>query len=231
MKEFTLYVAETTGNAKNNIYETEVQVQDAATLAAALAKDHVCAKYRGNRRSADNFEYSDCIPMDCDNDHSEIPSEWKTPEDVTSAFPNVVFAVGHSRNNMKEKNGRAARPKFHVYFPIERITDAKQYVAMKKQILRIFPWFDANAADAARFYFGNEENNAKVFDGTKTVDAVLPKAICEGSRNATLSQKAACLIKRYGDCETAHEMFLQEAALCIPSLEQSELQRIWNSAK
>ena len=26
MKEFTLYVAETTGNAKNNIYETEVQV-------------------------------------------------------------------------------------------------------------------------------------------------------------------------------------------------------------
>ena len=231
MKEFTLYVAETTGNAQNNIYETEVQVQDAATLAAALAKDHVCAKYRGNRRSAENFEYSDCIPMDCDNDHSDVPTEWKTPEDVAAALPNVVFAVGYSRNNMKEKNGRAARPKFHVYFPIERITDAKQYVAMKKQILRMFPWFDANAADAARFYFGNEENNAKMFEGTKTVDAVLPKAICEGSRNATLSQKAACLIKRYGDSETAREMFLQEAALCIPSLEQNELQSIWNSAR
>ena len=135
MKEFTLHVAKTTGNAQNNIYETEVQVQDAATLATAFAKDHVCAKYRGNRRSADNFEYSDCIPMDCDNDHSDEPSEWKTPEDVAAAFPDVVFAVGHSRNNMKEKNGRAARPKFHVYFPIERITDAKQYVAMKKQIL------------------------------------------------------------------------------------------------
>lgn len=227
---FTLYAANCSGNKNNNTYPTAVEITDAASLQAAIRYDHVCAKYKGNHRSENNFEYSNCIPMDCDNDHSDDPTEWKTPEDVAKAFPGATFGIAYSRNHLKEKNDRAARPKFHVYFPIEQVTDAKQYVAMKRQILRRFPWFDANAIDAARFLFGSD-NGTDFFPGTTTVDKLLPEIIPPGSRNSTLSQKAGCLIKRYGDTDEARTQFRAEAEKCVPPLEQAELDSIWNSAK
>ena len=85
MKGFTIYTAICTGNAKNCIYPTEVEVKDIASLKRAMQHDHVCALYRDHKRSAAGFEWSDCIPMDCDNDHSEDPAQWKQPEDVVEA--------------------------------------------------------------------------------------------------------------------------------------------------
>lgn len=231
MKEFTIYTANCTGNAKNCIYPTEVAVKDIASLARAMRHDHVCAMYRDHKRSAAGFQWSDCIPMDCDNDHSEDPAQWKSPEDVVAAFPNVAFAVCYSRNHMKEKNGKAARPKFHCYFPVARITDSKVYIAMKHQIQKQFPWFDANALDAARFYFGAKNPQVMFYAGDKTVDQVLPSAITAGSRNATLSQKAGKFIMRYGDMPHAKQLFQIEAARCVPPLSEDELGRIWGSAK
>lgn len=231
MKGFTIYTANCTGNAKNCIYPTEVEVKDIASLERAMRHDHVCAMYRDHKRSAAGFEWSDCIPMDCDNDHSEDPAQWKQPEDVVAAFPNVTFAVCYSRNHMKEKNGRAARPKFHCYFPVVRITDSKIYTAMKHQIQKQFPWFDANALDAARFYFGTEQPEVMFFEGDKTVAQVLPAVITAGSRNATLSQKAGKLIKRYGDTAKAEQLFKIEAERCVPPLSEDELASIWRSAK
>ncbi len=231
MTEFTIYTAGCTGNAKNCIYPTEIVVKDIPSLERAMAQDHVCAKYCGNKRSAAGFEWSNCIPMDCDNDHSDNPADWKQPEDVRASFPNVTFAVCYSRNHMKEKNGKAARPKFHCYFPVERITSAEQYTAMKKQLLQQFPWFDANAMDAARFYFGTAAPEVMFFVGDQTVDKLLPETIPAGSRNSTLHQKACKLMKRCGDTDQARQMFQIEAARCVPPLEQQELESIWNSAK
>ena len=231
MKGFTIYTANCSGNAKNCIYPTEVEVKDIASLERAMQHDHVCAMYRDHKRSAAGFEWSDCIPMDCDNDHSEDPAQWKQPKDVRAAFPDVTFAVCYSRNHMKEKNGRAARPKFHCYFPINKVTDSKVYTAMKHQIQKQFPWFDANALDAARFYFGTEQPEVMFFAGDKTVDQVLPAAITAGSRNATLSQKAGRLIKRYGDTAKAEQLFKIEAQRCVPPLSEDELASIWSSAK
>ena len=230
MQKFTLYRANSAGNAKNTVYQIKAEISDPDALCDVLQHDHVCAKYKDNRRSEANFECSDVIPMDCDNDHSEDPAEWKSPEDVRAAFPGVAYGVGYSRNHMKEKNGRAPRPKFHVYFPIQPVTDAKQYAALKQQILLRFPWFDGNAVDAARFYFGSTENKAEIVDGKKTVDQVLPKPITAGSRNSTLSKKAGRLIKRYGNTEEARRLFDAEAAACVPPLERDELQAIWDSA-
>lgn len=227
---FTLYRTDSAGNPKNTTYPIVAKVGEGDSLGEALRYDHVCAKYKDDRRSAANFECSDVIPMDCDNDHSDDPAEWKTPEDVIKEFPGVVFGVGYSRNHMKEKNGKAPRPKFHVYFPISPITDAKRYAAVKQQILKKFPWFDGNAVDAARFYFGSDDNNAFIVDGKKTVEKALPKTITEGSRNATLSKKAGRLIKRYGDTPEARELFEKEAAACVPPLDRDELQAIWSSA-
>ena len=156
MVKFTLYRTNGAGNAKNTVYPIRAEITGSDALCDALKHDHVCAKYKDDRRSEANFERSDAIPMDCDNDHSDNPAEWKTPEDVKVAFPEVAFGVGYSRNHMKPKNGRPPRPKFHVYFPVSPIKDAKHYAAVKQQILKRFPWFDGNAVDAARFYFGSD---------------------------------------------------------------------------
>ena len=156
MKGFTIYTANCTGNAKNCIYLTEVEVKDIASLKQAMRRDHVCAMYRDHKRSAAGFEWSDCIPMDCDNDHSDDPEQWKHPEDVVATFPDVTFAVCYSRNHMKEKKGKTARPRFHCYFPINRVCDGETYAAMKQRVYKKFPFFDDNALDIARFCFGTE---------------------------------------------------------------------------
>lgn len=226
MIAFTIYTANTTGAKQNKLYPNEVTVDNLPALMQAMCHDHVCAKYIGNERSVANFQYADCIPMDCDNDYSDNSAEWKTPEDVQKAFPNVAFAVSYSRNHMKEKSGKAARPKFHCYFPIKRTTSAEQYVALKRQIQKTFLQFDANALDAGRFLFGVKEPQVMFFNGSKTVDDLY---IMEGGRNGSLHKKACQLIKRYGEVE-AKVHFDNEAAKCVPPLEQQELESIWNSA-
>ncbi len=230
MQKFSLYRADSSGNPKNTGYPICESISGIDDFCNAVRYDHVCAKYKNNRRSEANFEYSDCIAMDCDNDHSDDPKAWKTPADVTAAFPDAEFYAAYSRNHLKEKNGKTARPKFHVYFPITPVSDAKLYVAMKQQILERFPQFDANAADAARFYFGSD-NGVEYFPGNVTVDELLPGIIPAGSRNSTLHKKACSLIKRYGDTGEAHDRFMAEAEKCVPPLDQSELDSIWNSAK
>ena len=227
MISFTIYTANKTGVQQNTVYPNEVSVDNLTALEQAMRRDHVCTKYKGNERSIANFQHSDCIPMDCDNDHSDNPDDWKSPEDVKKAFPSVAFAVSFSRNHMKEKKGKAARPKFHCYFPIKRISSVEQYVAMKKQIRKKFPVFDANALDGGRFLFGVEDPQIMYFKGKKTVDELF---ILAGGRNGTLHKKACQLIKRYGEAE-AKAYFDAEAAKCVPPLEQQELNAIWSSAQ
>lgn len=227
MTPFTIYTANTTGAKQNKVYPKEVTVDNLPALEQAMRHDHVCAKYAGNVRGVANFQYADCIPMDCDNDHSDNPEDWKGPEDVQKAFHGVAFAVSFNRNHMKEKGGKAARPKFHCYFPIQRISSAEQYTALKRQIQKVFPQFDANALDAGRFLFGVEDPQIMYFKGKKTVDKLF---ILEGGRNGALHKKACQLIKRYGEAE-ARAHFDAEAAKCVPPLEQQELDTIWQSAQ
>lgn len=89
------------------------------------------------------FRKADCLPVDCDNTNpdplaEDIPaSEWKTPADVRAAFPDVPFYVVYSRNHMKEKNGKTARPKFHVYFIINDMTSEKRLAKLKRMFRSI----------------------------------------------------------------------------------------------
>ena len=243
---FTLYSANCLGRSDNCLYPNKVEVVDADSLIQAVSHDYVCAEYKGNYRSNDNYIGSDCLSVECDNDHSENPADWKTPQDIADAFPDVMFAVHYSRNHMKEKNGRSARPKFHAFFAISPITDPQEYSALKKHLYSIFPYFDTKALDAARFYFGTTTPNVDIFDGALTLtdfliedefDRDLPSpshassTITEGSRNATMSRFAGCVIKKYGDNEMALQCFMEEAEKCNPPLEHKELMTIWHSAQ
>ena len=243
---FTIYHSDFIGNPGNCSYPHKLEITDSASLAAAVGRDYVCAEYKNNYRNGDNFIGSNCLPVDCDNDHSENPEDWMLPDDVMEAFPGVTFAVHYSRSNMREKNGKPARPKFHVLFPIDHITDAACYSDMKKLVNAIFPYFDTKALDAARFFFGTNSPEVEIYEGGMNLSEFLEsddfdvdmtsghhanQVIPEGSRNATMSRFAGRVIKKYGDGDAAYQCFLEEAAKCSPPLGEQELFTIWHSAQ
>ena len=149
--QMTLCYATCVGKAANCIYPNKVVVDNAADMESAVAVDHVCATYTGNRRGNSNFIESDVIPMDIDNDHSDNPADWITEDKMEELFGDVDYALVPSRHHMLAKDGKSERPRYHAYFPIEKCTDAAQYTAMKTAIQKAYPFFDDNALDAARF--------------------------------------------------------------------------------
>ena len=170
---FTIYHADCVGQAGNCLYPHKIDIIDQTTLEQAVSHDYVCAEYAGSYRNNANFLGSNCLPVDCDNNHSDDPEDWKYPSDVADAFPGVAFAVHYSRNNMKVKGGKAARPKFHVLFAIDPVRDAEEYSNLKKLVSTIFPYFDTKALDAARFFFGTPNPKVEIFDGPMTLNTFL----------------------------------------------------------
>ena len=238
---FTLYTADCTGNRTNCLYPHQAEISSAEDLAAAAAFDHVCAAYAGNYRSIQNFLSSDVIPLDVDNEASDDPAEWITPEDIEQEFSDLSYALVPSRSNLKEKAGKSARPRFHLYFPIEESRNADAYAALKREIQRQYPFFDMNCLDAGRFIYGNPDPQSSSIiyhDGPATIDAVIATmnasssdSIQEGRRNATMSRIAGRLVKRYGVSEESYAMFLEQAERCTPPLSDAELSAIWGSAR
>ena len=240
--EFSLFTSSDIGRAANIFYPKRVVVTDAESMKVAASFDHVAASYKENKRSNDTFLESDCLMLDFDNTHSEKEEDWVTPFDVAMEFPGVSFIAVFSRNHMKEKNGAAARPKFHAYFPVPKFADVKVYSEFKRKFYQAYPFFDSNALDGARFFFGVENPQVEVYEGDSTIVEILEEddfekweesleQIGEGSRNTTMSHVAGKLIKRYGDTQFAYELFLKTATKCNPPLPDEELERIWNSAK
>ena len=239
--KFTLYTADCIGSLPNSIYPYKCIIKDEDSMKAAVAFDHVAAEYTNNHRSNSDFLSSDNIPMDCDNDHSDDPSDWVTPLEVAMAFPRVEFVVVYSRNNMLPKSGKSPRPRFHVYFPISHMTDSAEYTALKKRIAVEFPYFDKNALDSARLLFGVSNPQVEIYNGDMSVVDFLDNAdfeqwdsnsasVPEGSRNSTMSHYAGRIIKRLGNTDEAYRQYLKQAEKCDPPLDDSELQTIWNSA-
>lgn len=232
--QVTIYQADCLHNKANCIYPNKVVVTTEADMAKVQSRDHVCAEYKNNTRSKDNFILSDNIPMDCDNDHSDDPAKWITPELLDELLPDVPYILVFSRNHMKAKNRVSARPRFHVYFQIHLIHDADSYAALKRKIHAAFPFFDDNALDAARFLYGSPGSEVLWHEGSLFIEDFLTltakAAIPQGKRNATMSHYAGKLVKRFGVTDAAYTKFLEKAAECDPPLDQEELDKIWSSA-
>ena len=247
--QVTICTANCVGQARNCSYPNRVTVVTPEQLQEAVKKDHVCAEFKGNYRSVENFIRSDVIVMDIDNDHTDEPMEWITPEKLEELFPNVEYLLAPSRHHLLDKEGKSARPRYHMCFPVSEITDAGRYANLKKAIQSVYSFFDGNVLDAARFIFGAECDEVIYHDGWVTVDEEVDVSdveeedfdsemsggkstgpILEGSRNNTMSRFAGRILKKYGDTEKVHEAFLEHARKCDPPLPDAELKTIWNSA-
>ena len=233
--KMTFYTANCRGNAKNSIYPNKRVVDNEDDCMEVMAFDHVCAEFKNCRRSGDNFLSCDVDVMDCDNDHSDNPADWVHPKDLEEKIgKDVAFAVVPSRNHMKPKDGRSARPRFHVYFSHDPVADGDACAALKKAVQQKFPFFDGNAIDSARFIFGNPCSEILWHEGEITIDCIIKpqggREIPQGQRNATMSHFAGRVVKRYGATEKAYGIFMEEADKCSPPLEDAELSMIWQSA-
>ena len=123
----TIYASDTVGAQDNCLYPHRIEAADAASLKKAVRHDHVCAAYRNSYRGKENFISSDCLVMDVDNDHSENPQEWVTPEMLAEEYKDIRFAICFSRSHMRQKGQYGPRPRFHIYFGIDPVTDHEEY--------------------------------------------------------------------------------------------------------
>lgn len=239
--KITIYSANCVGNAANTIYPNKAEIENKEDMMAVISRDHVCGEFKNCHRSIDDFLSSDVEVMDCDNEHSDNPEDWITAEKYEELFPDVSYILVPSRNDGKVKGKRSARPRHHIYFPHSKIISADEVAGIKTRLQEYAPFFDDNALDAARFIFGCNPSDIVWHEGSRNIDEFLDEmdfaeydqstqSIGEGSRNSTMSHIAGRLIKRYGNTEKAHDIYLEKAQLCSPPLEDSELALIWSSA-
>ncbi|MFV8064917.1 DNA primase, partial [Streptococcus pluranimalium] len=248
--QFTLSHSGQTGVQTNTVYPNQVTVTDEVSLKTVSEYDHVAGLFLNNTRSNTNFIQSDVLVMDIDNDHSENPDEWMTVERLKEIFADYNFVLVTSRSHMQAKAGKAPRPKFHIYFQINEVTEKDVYVAMKEELCNQYKFFDDHAKDAARFFFGNPNAQVIWHDSWLTIDEDLFQAVSiedeedfdadfytppsgpiqQGSRNSTMSVFAAKIVKRLGVTQEARDGFDEQAQKCVPPLNKAELDTIWGSA-
>lgn len=233
----------------NSFYPNHADVANADEMREAVRMDHVCAEYRNCHRSNDDFIRSSVVVMDCDNDHSEDPDEWITSKKLNELLPDISYVLVPSRHHMKPKGKLSARPRFHVYFPIDEITDPSVYAGLKRGIYQSFPFFDNGAIDSARFIYGSDPETVVWHDGWVQIDEEIApvmdeecrdcgqsndgsdsQIIPEGSRNNTMSHFAGRVLKKYGITKKAQDAFLEHSKRCDPPLGARELKTIWGSA-
>ena len=107
--QITLFQADCLYQPANCQYPHKMVITSKTDMAKLQSRDHVCAEYKNNYRSNNNFIVSDNIPMDCDNEHTENQDEWITEEKLDAIFPDVGYILVFSRNHMKSKDRKAAR--------------------------------------------------------------------------------------------------------------------------
>jgi hypothetical protein len=203
----------------------------------------VFTEFKDNYRSNKNFIRAWGLPEDIDNDHSDKPEDWIYPADIAAFFTNVRHFIHYSRHHMKQKDGRSPRPRFHVDFIIDEEDDYETFANLKKQVFSVFPFFDDQAQDVARFLYGTENPEVEYHDGSLTLTvfmkeyeaadafANMAEVITEGRRNSTLSRFAGRIIVKLDDTEEARQRFLEEAQKCDVPLPDNELRSIWKSAQ
>lgn len=237
---FTLFCAATRGDKRNTFYPARRVITSFSDLQTAARFDHVAAEFEGSRRSLDGFRLADCIVLDVDNDHGQIVQ----PEQIAEDFPGVAHMIVFSRHDMQPKGSSGPVPRFHCYFSVAPTADRAEVEQLKRSVCAAFPYFDANAIDAARFLFGVESPRGFAVEGALLLSDLFPYAdekdaegstaalqeIPEGQRNSTLSRFGFQLLKRLGDTEEARAEFDRRAEACTPPLDDGELSTIWAAA-
>ena len=238
------------GNAQNCKYPYSGIGSTPNELKKLFCYDHTFIRFKNNYRSKENFLEATIAALDNDNDHSDDPAEWIPIDAIPGLFPEIPCVVSTSRHHMKQKGNRSPRPRYHVALWIGSITDPTEYTALLSRVQALFPFFDAKALDAGRFFFGNPNTEVYTFHGHRTLTDYIEEleenkfvadmegttaaarigSIPEGSRNSTISHAAGKILKRWGNTPEAYEKFMEVVSQCSPPLPDQEVNSTWKSA-
>lgn len=116
--------------------------------------------YKAHRRKS-NWLACDVLYGDIDNTHSEDKNEWMTIGKFKLQFRNYEYYIVTSKSHRKEKDGKPARDKFHVYFPVKPFDSAEQVEVWLKKLTKKYTFFDRQVKDSARFFSASP--NATIF--------------------------------------------------------------------
>jgi len=181
MVKFTLHSSYSKNNPKDMNYAKTVVVSDRRSFLGAITFDHVMATFTApNVRRKDCFISSNVLFGDIDNSHSEDPVDWITLESIKSAFGKINCFIATSKSHMIEKDGLAARPKFHLYFPLDRdINSIDEFEGLLKTLMTAYDFlhFDAACKDASRFFGATiPTTNVNIFTG-ESIESILKKVV------------------------------------------------------
>lgn len=217
-------------NAQNVKYEIEEEIGGLKDFNRAVKYDHVMCAFKENKRSITNFENCDVLYADVDN-ASDKKEDWVSVNDFRHQFSDYEYYLATSRNHNKKKDGKAARNKFHVYFPIKEVNSKEELSALLKALTTKYALFDKSVKDPSRFFFGNK--NAKVYhnsgksiledlrepQSTKPTKSILD--IKKGERNIELF-KAACAYKNTGIDQEMVKRMVEEINNSLPDPSDSK---------
>ena len=175
MKPITLSIAEgITQQPNNRYYRKQSEIHNLQELLQAVQFDHVAGIFKNNHRANEDFMQADMLMMDCDNDNTDNPAGWLTPEKLHEQLQGVAFYVVYSKSHNKQKGKLSPRPRFHVYFLLSHIiNDAEHIRTLKETLLAVIPEFDNGAKDTARYFNGVSDPQGEVFEGDTCIDTYL----------------------------------------------------------
>jgi hypothetical protein len=238
IKPFTLFYNTGSYCAKGNCkFPRQAKIANQDELLNVVEHDHVAQYFTNYYASIENFLSADCLILDVDNSHSDDPMVWQKPQHLATHFPNTMFYTNTSRNHNIVKNGKTARPKFHVIFPLSKpITNAEEYRQLAIKAQTYYSAFDENAINPAHKEFGSKNTEIECFTGELCLDTFLEGIptlpaigvenvnissddfICEGDRNNTLHSFAVSMFKKHGVTKKAYEVINEKNTLCVPPL-------------
>lgn len=222
---------------QNTKYPTLAQVGDPKQLESVAQQDHTAGEFRNFERSIPNFIKSDVAIMDIDNDHTNAPDEWITPEDVAADLPNVEFYAVTSRNHNKTKhpgepNESSERPRYHIYFPISEKTDAGEYKQLKTTLSSMYCYYDKAALDVARFIYGNKQARATYHPGKMQLDEYLkalpPKKDLESIKDIQVKASDLDIIEALKHIDPAKLDYKEWVSVGMALKNAGESCQVWN---
>jgi len=170
--------SQVTGGQHNTSFSCEPTEITEANAEAFFRRDHTTIQFEGGYGKGDNFVHATAIPFDIDNSHSDNPDDWVQPDDIANRLMEmgINFVIVASRNHLLQKDGKAPRPKFHVYLILsEPLTDSDTFVLLCEWCIRTFN-ADQKVKSKAQKLFGYGDNPhafVKIWNEGQCVDIVL----------------------------------------------------------
>ena len=147
----------------NCSYANKVLIDKPEILQEAVKSDHVCAEFMGNNRSIENFQSSNVLLMEIDNEQAEKPEAWITPKKLNQLLPDISYAIVSLK-------GRTAKPKFRVYFQIAETNNFEFYEELKKEFKKRFGFLGGAVLDVTNTIFGAETDEVIWHEGKLTIE-------------------------------------------------------------